>query len=196
MTPLSDDFRRLLRHGRGVDLTRLEREVGFRPQLLHRGRGARLGAHARGDEHRPAGAGGGGMSAQRTDTAPPRQPRDPLPPRPRHGRGVGTAISFMRRCARASTPGCDLPEALGRGTAALPREASEALRLGMRRLEGDYSDDEWGFDEEFADVLEPLFAFLYDRWWRVEVEGARGCPPTAARCWWPTTPASSRGTRR
>ncbi len=33
MTPLSEDFRRLLRHGRGVDLTRLEREVGFRPQL-------------------------------------------------------------------------------------------------------------------------------------------------------------------
>ena len=47
MTPLSEDFRRLLRYGRGVDLTRLVREVGFRPRLLHRGRGAGLGAHAR-----------------------------------------------------------------------------------------------------------------------------------------------------
>ena len=33
MTPLSEDFRRLLRHGRGVDVTRLVREVGFRPRF-------------------------------------------------------------------------------------------------------------------------------------------------------------------
>ena len=33
MTPLSEDFRRLLRHGRGVDITRLVREVGFRPRF-------------------------------------------------------------------------------------------------------------------------------------------------------------------
>jgi len=116
------------------------------------------------------------MSAQRTDTAPPRQPRDPPPPRPRHGRGVGTAISFMRLLREGLDAGVDLPEALGRGMVALPREASEALRLGLRRLEGDYSDDEWGYDEQFTDVLEPLFAFLYERWWRVEVEGARRVP--------------------
>jgi UDP-glucose 4-epimerase len=30
---LSDDFRRLLRYGRGVDITRLVQEVGFRPRL-------------------------------------------------------------------------------------------------------------------------------------------------------------------
>jgi len=28
----SDDFRRLLRYGRGVDITRLEQEVGHRPR--------------------------------------------------------------------------------------------------------------------------------------------------------------------
>jgi UDP-glucose 4-epimerase len=28
----SDDFRRLLRYGRGVDITRLEHEVGHRPR--------------------------------------------------------------------------------------------------------------------------------------------------------------------
>ena len=33
MAPLSEDFRRLLRHGRGVDLTRLVHEVGFRPRF-------------------------------------------------------------------------------------------------------------------------------------------------------------------
>ena len=176
MTPLSEDFRRLLRHGRGVDLTRLEREVGLPAALLDRGRGARLGAHPRGDEPRPARARGGRMSAQRTGTAPPRQPHDLPPPRPRHGRGVGTAISFMRLLREGLDAGVELPEALGRGALALPRDASEALRLGMRRLEGDYSDDEWGYDEQFTDVLEPLFAFLYERWWRVEVEGARRVP--------------------
>jgi UDP-glucose 4-epimerase len=29
---LSDDFRRLVRHGRAVDVTRLEQEVGFTPR--------------------------------------------------------------------------------------------------------------------------------------------------------------------
>ena len=116
------------------------------------------------------------MSAQRERTAPPRQPHDPPPPRPRHGRGVGTAISFMRLLREGLEAGVELPEALGRGALALPRDAREALQLGLRRLEGDYSDDEWGFDEEFTDVLEPLFAFLYERWWRVEVEGARRVP--------------------
>jgi UDP-glucose 4-epimerase len=33
MSALSQDFRRLLRYGRGVDLTRLVEEVGFRPRL-------------------------------------------------------------------------------------------------------------------------------------------------------------------
>jgi len=33
MVPLSEDFRRLLRYGRGVDTTRLVREVGFTPRF-------------------------------------------------------------------------------------------------------------------------------------------------------------------
>jgi hypothetical protein len=32
MSRLSEDFRRLLRYGRGVDITRLVEEVGFRPR--------------------------------------------------------------------------------------------------------------------------------------------------------------------
>jgi len=115
------------------------------------------------------------MSAQRAG-APPRQPHDLPPPRPRQGRGVGTAISFMRLLREGLEAGVELPEAVGRGALALPRDAREALRLGLRRLEGDYSDDEWGYDEQFTDVIEPLFAFLYERWWRVEVEGARRVP--------------------
>jgi UDP-glucose 4-epimerase len=33
MPPFSDDFRRLLRHGRAVDTSRLENEIGFKPRL-------------------------------------------------------------------------------------------------------------------------------------------------------------------
>jgi 1-acyl-sn-glycerol-3-phosphate acyltransferase len=46
----------------------------------------------------------------------------------------------------------------------------------MQRLAGDYAEDEWGFDEEFADALLPFLDFLYDRWWRVETTGARNVP--------------------
>jgi 1-acyl-sn-glycerol-3-phosphate acyltransferase len=72
--------------------------------------------------------------------------------------------------------GLELPEALARGASALPREAGETLRLALRRLEGDYSDDEWGFDEEFTELVEPLFGFLYDRWWRVQATGVARVP--------------------
>jgi 1-acyl-sn-glycerol-3-phosphate acyltransferase len=50
------------------------------------------------------------------------------------------------------------------------------VRLALRRLEGDYPEDEWGFDEEFADLVEPLFGFLYERWWRVGVSGVENVP--------------------
>jgi 1-acyl-sn-glycerol-3-phosphate acyltransferase len=111
------------------------------------------------------------MSAPRTAQAPPpRQPRDP----PRDSEAV--AVSFLRRVRDALDAGAELPETLARAAAGLPREAREAVELGLRRLQGDYADDEWGFDEEFADVVRPLLDFLYDRWWRVQVEGVRRVP--------------------
>ncbi len=45
-----------------------------------------------------------------------------------------------------------------------------------RRLRGDYHEDEWGFDEEFAEAAYPFFEFLYERWWRVEAEGVTNVP--------------------
>lgn len=45
-----------------------------------------------------------------------------------------------------------------------------------RRLTGEYHEDEWGFDEEFAEAVFPLFEFLYSTWWRVQVEGADRVP--------------------
>jgi UDP-glucose 4-epimerase len=54
---LSDDFKRLLRYGRGVDLTRLENEIGFVPhyttvdavaEYIRASRGEPVPAEARG----------------------------------------------------------------------------------------------------------------------------------------------------
>jgi len=86
------------------------------------------------------------------------------------------ALGFMRRLREGLDSGLELPEALTRGAVALPREARDTLEHVLRRLEGDHEDDEWGFDEDFTDLVEPFFGFLYDRWWRVKVEGAHRVP--------------------
>jgi 1-acyl-sn-glycerol-3-phosphate acyltransferase len=86
------------------------------------------------------------------------------------------ALAFMRRLREGLDSGLELPDALARGATALPREARGTLERVLRRLEGDHEDDEWGFDEDFADLVEPFFGFLYDRWWRVRVEGAHRVP--------------------
>jgi 1-acyl-sn-glycerol-3-phosphate acyltransferase len=86
------------------------------------------------------------------------------------------ALAFMRRLREGLDSGLELPDALTRGATALPREARDTVERVLRRLEGDHEDDEWGFDEDFADLVEPFFGFLYDRWWRVRVEGAHRVP--------------------
>ncbi len=92
------------------------------------------------------------------------------------GAGQQSAVAFMRRLREGLDSGLELPEALTRGAVALPRDARDTLERVLRRLEGDQHDDEWGFDEEFTDLVEPFFGFLYDRWWRVKVEGAHLVP--------------------
>ena len=154
----SDDFRRLLRYGRGVDIAWLEREVGHRPRYSTveavEEWVARVSEPGRPGLHAPAA----------------------------RGARLGT------RAARGARP--------RRGRAAA-RRARHACERVLRRLEGDYEEDEWGFDEEFADagravVRLPLPAL---------VAGARSrasttCRRTGARCSSPTTRASCPGTRR
>jgi 1-acyl-sn-glycerol-3-phosphate acyltransferase len=94
------------------------------------------------------------------------------------GRGVNaaTAIAFMRRLRAGLDSGLELPDALARGATALPRDARATLNPIVERLDGDYAEDEWGFDEGFAELVEPFFAFLYESWWRVQVTGAERVP--------------------
>ena len=87
-----------------------------------------------------------------------------------------TAISFMRRLRTGLDSGLELPEAITRGAATLPRDARVTVERILERMDGDYSEDEWGFDEDFAELVEPFFAFLYESWWRVKVEGAERVP--------------------
>jgi 1-acyl-sn-glycerol-3-phosphate acyltransferase len=113
--------------------------------------------------------------------------RSDAPPPPRDARGVrpgtfpgafpiGPAIAFLRRFRSGLTAGNDLPVALVESGGALPRELRDALDRLLRRLAGDYEEDEWGFDEEFADALLPFLEFMYDRWWRVQTIGALNVP--------------------
>jgi 1-acyl-sn-glycerol-3-phosphate acyltransferase len=52
----------------------------------------------------------------------------------------------------------------------------ETMEKILRRVAGEYHEDEYGFDEEFAEAVFPLWEFLYRRWWRVEVEGVSNVP--------------------
>ena len=86
---------------------------------------------------------------------------------------VGRFLAALREGLDA---GADLPDALGRSAAVLPLDAGDRVRTALRRLSGDYAEDEWGFDEEFVRMVEPGFEFLYDRWWRVQAEGVENVP--------------------
>lgn len=95
--------------------------------------------------------------------------------RPEPG-AIETASAFLRALREGLDAGLDLPEALTRSAAAMPRGAAERLRAAGRRMGGDYREDEWGYDEDFAEAVLPLFEFLYDHWWRVRSVGIENVP--------------------
>lgn len=92
------------------------------------------------------------------------------------GQGIEVATLFLRGLRGGLDAGLDLPQALARSASGLPRGARERVRGIRRRLDGDYHEDEWGFDGEFRDAVEPVFDFLYDAWWRVRVSGVENVP--------------------
>ncbi|HZC13948.1 MAG TPA: 1-acyl-sn-glycerol-3-phosphate acyltransferase [Thermoleophilaceae bacterium] len=85
-------------------------------------------------------------------------------------------VAFMRRLREGLDAGLDLPEAIARAATALPRDTRATVERLLERMDGHYTEDEWGFDEEFAELVEPFFGFLYDSWWRVQTEGAERVP--------------------
>jgi 1-acyl-sn-glycerol-3-phosphate acyltransferase len=46
----------------------------------------------------------------------------------------------------------------------------------QRRLRGEYEVDPWGYDQEVADYLALVTGFLFNRYWRVEINGLEHIP--------------------
>jgi 1-acyl-sn-glycerol-3-phosphate acyltransferase len=102
-------------------------------------------------------------------------PRRPPPP-PRRRRSLVDPLGFLRLLSSALARGLDLPSALDAAAPVLPASAHETAERIAGRLRGEYSQDEWGYDEEFVDLVRPFFEFMYERWWRVEAEGVERLP--------------------
>jgi 1-acyl-sn-glycerol-3-phosphate acyltransferase len=118
-----------------------------------------------------------GRTARDPGYAPPRAGEPPRATRESPAAvGLMPLLAVMRRLREGLDAGLELPEALARAAAALPRDARHRVLRAARRLEGDYAEDEWGFDEEFAELIEPFFRFLYDSWWRVRATGVHNVP--------------------
>ncbi len=57
------------------------------------------------------------------------------------------------------------------------RRAIERLGFVRRRLTGNYTLDDYGFDPDLAEnIVLPIFRMLYDNWFRVEVNGVENIP--------------------
>ncbi|HEV2075433.1 MAG TPA: lysophospholipid acyltransferase family protein [Thermoleophilaceae bacterium] len=90
---------------------------------------------------------------------------------------MSEALAFLGRLRTGLEAGLELPVALARAAGVLPGEAREAVERAAARLEGEYTEDEWGLDEGFAEAVYPLLEAMYDRWWRVQATGVEKVPP-------------------
>ena len=62
------------------------------------------------------------------------------------------------------------------GVPDVDRHVASALAFLRRRLQGDYTVDELGFDAELTEALLPALRPLYRKWFRVEVRGVENIP--------------------
>jgi 1-acyl-sn-glycerol-3-phosphate acyltransferase len=89
---------------------------------------------------------------------------------------AAAVAEFLRRLRAGVEAGLDPLNAAERAATGLPQRLQAAVERAARRLRGDYREDEWGFDEDYAEAVYPFFEFLYDRWWRVEAAGVINVP--------------------
>jgi 1-acyl-sn-glycerol-3-phosphate acyltransferase len=90
--------------------------------------------------------------------------------------GPEALADFLRGVRVGIEAGLDPMAAAQQAAKTLPTRLSGAIEALALRLQGEYEEDEWGFDEQFAEAVFPLFEFLYEVWWRVEVEGVKNVP--------------------
>ncbi len=107
----------------------------------------------------------------------------------RPGRRPATARAGARRPARSADsrpaptppPTPTPPEATAPPgePAAWEHAAAAGLAFLRRRITGDYTVDEFGFDPDLTDhTMLPLFRQVYQKWFRTEVTGAANLPET------------------
>ncbi len=89
---------------------------------------------------------------------------------------LGESVVFARAVRERLEGGMRLSDALAGAAIGLPRRARHLVGRALARLDGEYAEDEWGFDEELADALLPFLEVLYDRWWRVRSTGVANVP--------------------
>jgi 1-acyl-sn-glycerol-3-phosphate acyltransferase len=95
----------------------------------------------------------------------------PSPAPSRVGAGVDEvvtlAVATLRQAAAAS----------GLSDDDIERQVAATLAFVRRRLSGDYTVDDFGFDEDFTrNIYLPLLRPLYKSWFRVEVRGIENIP--------------------
>jgi 1-acyl-sn-glycerol-3-phosphate acyltransferase len=110
-------------------------------------------------------------------------PRRPGRPKPGPGR-EDTGASIHRLPAPPPVPddGTAAAAEIGARSSVFARggweqRLSDGLGFLRRRAEGRYEVDEYGFDRDLTEnAILPLFRPLYDRWFRVEVNGVQNIP--------------------
>ena len=85
-------------------------------------------------------------------------------------------VDFLRQVRTGVEGGLDPLAAAQQAAADLPAAVRSTIERLLRRLRGEYREDQWGFDEDFAEAVFPIFQFLYEVWWRVEAEGVANVP--------------------
>jgi 1-acyl-sn-glycerol-3-phosphate acyltransferase len=85
-------------------------------------------------------------------------------------------VDFLRQVRTGVEGGLDPLAAAQRAAGDFPAAIRGTAERLLRRLRGEYREDEWGFDEDFAEAVFPIFRFLYEVWWRVEADGVANVP--------------------
>ena len=116
------------------------------------------------------------MSADARTARPPPSGAASRRPAADEAASLGQSVAFARAVRERIEGGMRVSEALAGAAVGLPRRTRHVIGRALARLEGDYAEDEWGFDEELADALLPLLELLYDRWWRVRTTGVTNVP--------------------
>jgi 1-acyl-sn-glycerol-3-phosphate acyltransferase len=92
------------------------------------------------------------------------------------GVGPEAVIKFLRGLREGVEQGLGPLTAAQRAAAEMPESFRDNLERAAGRLRGEGTEDEWGFDEEFVELVTPAFEFLYDVWWRVKSTGVENVP--------------------